>query len=350
MENDPRLGRLLARPFDPRRLEFTGQPVTVEETAERLRMTVDDYGTYYSATLEGAADAAISEARLYVNGESVETYMDDLPFIAGGYQPRLSPDGSRAMMRFTFGNQQQLHELNLERGIVRPFTTATDGDADNAAYSGDGRELIFENDNRLFRRNANGSGQTVEIETVNGTGALDWARSGEWLVHTTENINGFSELIRIDLTTGESMELDAGEGLHGWPRISPDERFISYVTQGSDARAVWVMSVEDGNTFKIAEEGAARLTAWSRDGEYLFYEGAGGLYRVPTVLDPYFEVSGPVEHVIGPELLEFDVVSSGDSVFAIASPAASSGGSVTLSVITDWMNELRRIAPAVESR
>jgi hypothetical protein len=350
LESDPSLGRLLARPFDAERLEFSGQPVTVEERTERFRMTVDDYGTYYSATLEGSAEATISEARLYVNGEAVKTYLDDLPFIAGGYQPRLSPDGSRVMLRVTVGSQQQLHELNLERGIVREFTTSTDGDADNAAYSGDGSELIFENDNKLFRRNANGSGQTVEIETVNGTGAMDWARSGDWLVQTTENINGFSELIRIDLTTGESTELDAGEGLHGWPRISPDERFISYVTQGPDARAVWVMSVEDGNTFKIAEEGAARITAWSRDGKYLFYEGAGGLSRVPITLDPYFEVTGAIENVVGPELLEFDLVSRGDSVFAIASPTAMSGGSVTLSVITDWSNELSRIAPAVDDR
>ena len=108
--------------------------------------------------------------------------------------------------------------------------------------------------------------------------------------------------------------------------------------------------MEDGNRIKVAEAPLARFTAWSRDGKYLFHDSAGGLHRIPVTLEPYFQVTGPSKLIIGEELLEFDVVGDGETIFAIIRPRLDVGATqASYSVITGWMNELLEIAPAVES-
>ena len=341
-------GPLLARAFDASIPEFLGPPVTIEENTSHSNIALDDHGTYYSTTLGSAQAQGGVSAHLYENGESMAEIVTGL--INPSPQPNLSPDGEHVMLRINVDDHQELHEYNIFTGIARSFTIASDGDADNSAYSPDGRELVFESDNRLFRRNANRSGQTKEYEVPDGAGALDWSPSGRLIVFVSRNALGFGDLYLLDVEKENVTLLDAGDGQHAWPRFSPDERFISFLKRNLGGDSYWVMSLEDGNRIQVTENVLGGYTAiFTADGKYLYYDSQEGLNRVPIELDPYFQVMGPAEVVIGPELVQYDLIGDGNQILAITRLNTNEGDDFfEFTVLTDWATELKQIAPAVE--
>jgi len=336
------------RPFDVSAASFTGPPISVEEGTRDYWIAVDDFGTYYSISLAQGGQGTNASLQAYaMDGEqsTVSVVTDNLTNISA--QPRLSPDGKRVMVRFNVENHQELREYNLETGVSRSFTVTDDGDADNISYSPDGSEIMYESDNRLFRRNANRSGSVREYETPGGAGALDWSASGKQVVFVGTNPLGFGELYLLNLETEEVEELDAGEGLHGWPRFSPDERFISYSTRSQGTDSYWVMSLEDFNRIEVKNDIRLVYSAvWTDDGKYLYYDDAEGLWRVPIVLDPYFEIVGDAENVIGSELNQYDLVGDGSEIVAVVQPLQFGVlEGLDIVVYSDWLTELNQIAP-----
>ena len=226
------------------------------------------------------------------------------------------------MIRTDVDAGQILIEYNLQTGVSRQFTIPAEGDADNVAYSPDGEVIFFESDNKLLRRNRNRSGNIEEFETPAGVGSIDWSPSGDRLVFTGNNFGGYAELFLLDLETREVVELDAGGGIHGWPRFSPDGKFISYGTREGDGVSIWVMSLDDGSLHMVSEPQITQtinrhpMTGWTNDGKLLYYERATGVKRIPIILDPFFEIVGSEEDVLPGNVTQFDVSADGKHIIA----------------------------------
>ena len=108
-----------------------------------------------------------------------------------------------------------------------------------------------------------------------------------------------------------------------------------------------MLSLEDGNRFKVGDVDGGSQSAWTKDGRYLYFNSSAGIFRVPVTLEPYFETTGPVEQVLGDAVREFDLVGGSHTIFAIVNPTPDKGAGVSrIRVVTDWVKDLARIAPA----
>lgn len=137
----------------------------------------------------------------------------------------------------------------------------------------------------------------------------DPAPDGSWAV-ATRNRHGFSQLVRVDLASGEvdELTLPSIETIVDQPRVSPDGTRIAYACHTGE---VWEIVVQDPLSSEIVTlsappDGTLAAPAWSRDGKTLYATvGAGGfldLYAFPILSSlPPFPLTRTQGAALAPE-------------------------------------------------
>jgi Tol biopolymer transport system component len=107
----------------------------------------------------------------------------------------------------------------------------------------------------------------------------DWSPDGNRLAFTTSEPHPSSSYIRVlDLRTHQVSTLLGSKGL-GWPRWSPDGRYIVAQKSGEDS----LLMLFDSTTEAWAKLASGwPPTSWSRDGKWVYFlkEGNGAILRV----------------------------------------------------------------------
>jgi hypothetical protein len=101
-------------------------------------------------------------------------------------------------------------------------------------------------------------------------------------------VEGEDQVMRLDLATGQRAPVTSAPGEHILAGVSPDGRWISYVSLSDEGHRLTLAPWEDGKL------GAARAVApvggipiWSRSGQLLFGgEDRGGIYSVTPTRGP----------------------------------------------------------------
>jgi hypothetical protein len=139
------------------------------------------------------------------------------------------------------------------------------------------------------------------------------------------------------------------------PRISPDGRWVAYVSDESGGEEVYVRSFPGGGRPWAISRGSGNLPVWSRSGEEIIYAASGqGLMAATVGLGAEVRVSGTrvvLSDVIGFEMsmasrpsASYDVSPDGERLLLIA----GSGTGVTLGtaeanvVVLNVFEELRQ--------
>jgi hypothetical protein len=152
---------------------------------------------------------------------------------------------------------------------------------------------------------------------------------------------------------GEPRQIVASEFGARRPALSPDERWLAFVSNRTGSSEVWVQSYPDGVPTRVSRNGGDD-PVWSRDARELFYlEGtrmmsvavrtAGG--RTFT-FDPAVALFDEPSVSRGFEPGTYDV--DPDGRFLMSQPAADPQRSTPsdIVVLQNWVGELRRLAPA----
>ena len=99
-------------------------------------------------------------------------------------------------------------------------------------------------------------------------------------------VHGSSNLVFLDLTTGDSRLLTVGTAVDSLPAVSPDGREIAFIRRTEGTISLEVLDLASGGTRTImATEAAACCPAWSPDGREIAYVSTGGpprLWRIPS--------------------------------------------------------------------
>jgi serine/threonine-protein kinase len=132
--------------------------------------------------------------------------------------------------------------------------------------------------------------------------------------------------------------------------ISPDGRWLSYVSDESRRDEVYLRPYpEPGGTVAVSTNGGTQ-SVWSRDGRELFYRAGDSLMAIPIQNHP-FQAGRPVplfpldRRLYGddPNVPEYDVFPDGKRFVAVLNDQPTTGEEIR--VVLNWIEELRMRVP-----
>jgi eukaryotic-like serine/threonine-protein kinase len=267
----------------------------------------------------------------------------------------LSGDGRRlAVGNGTTGGGLSIYLKQLDRGA---FTRLSFGGQDRRpTWSPDGRTVAFIRDSLngggVYGIAADGSGnERALVKMLRPVQEVVWSADGEWLVVRTDNgTAGAGDLVGMR-TNGDTTEvpLVASKFTEMHPAISPDGRWLAYISDESGGNEVYVRPFPGTSTGRWqVSNGGGLSPAWSPDGKELFFiDNANRMVAADLRTAAGFEVVGlrPLFEVRGYNLdvfhQSFAVTADGKGfILARQQSSTASGAGPTVIMVQNWMTDL----------
>ncbi|MBI4479873.1 MAG: protein kinase [Acidobacteria bacterium] len=359
-----RAGTLLAVPFDPKRLETTGRPVTVLEGLMSTSSGASRFAVSQTGTLAYVPGTVQQGTRLrtlvWVDRKGAET---PLPAPPNDYsRPQLSPDGSKLALQLNGETISDIWIYDLTRDTLTRLTF--EGNNIIPVWSPDSKRVAF-------RSNKDGQ-SSIYWKLADGSGGEERLTSGEF----QESPGSFSPdgrtlaFTRFDVKNGVGLWTLPLEGERkpqvlldssfneATPKISPDGRWLAYLSDESGRIEVYVRPFPGpGGMWQISTEGGAEAE-WSPKGnELLFRTGAQRerLMAVDILAQAGFASGKPRVVIEGSyasglalgNLVPFySIARDGQRFLMIKDKEAPKSTAPTqINVVLNWFEELKQKAP-----
>ncbi len=267
-------GTLQAVPFDLKRMEITGEPTTVAQDVHIAGSTpqfaISDNGTL------AYVPARITELML-VDRTGKATPVTDLT--RQFHSPRVSPDGRHVVVDISDQGSRDIWVLDVEQGTLT--RVSFEGDANDPVWMPDGRRVCYATGRSgtrgVFCRNIDGAGDADSIhvgEDEFTAGA--WLPDGESVVLISQNVETLYDLWLHARDGAAPRPLLNTSFSEDFPALSPNGRWLAYVTDETGRSEVYVRSLsQEGGRIQVSRDGGQE-PVWSRDGRELFYVETGG--------------------------------------------------------------------------
>ena len=362
-------GTLFGVRFDLGRLEVSGTPTPL----------LDDVAAD-SNTAGGQFDFSLNGRFVYLGGKSTTaTWTQAWLDRAGGtkpllalpsvyYEPRFSPDGKR--LAFSSGTDIETYDWGRETRTRLTFATETVNNW--PVWTPDGKHIVFgsEGANKFYLQwiRADGAGEAqVLLESDGLLSPYSFSPDGKRVAFSERNSGTGSDLWMLPLDTSDPEHPHVGRReeflrspfLTQSPSFSPDGRWISYSSTESGRSEIFVQPFRAGGQAGSGKwpisTGGGQFPIWSRDGRELFYETLDNRIMVAA-----FSAKGVSFAAEKPRLWSdtqlldinghwnLDLVPDGKRfvVTLRADSAAQARGSVHVTFLLNFFDELRRRIPA----
>ena len=270
--------------------------------------------------------------------------------------PALSPDGRLVAITASENSNRDVWVHDITRGVRTRLTSAPERDL-RPVWSPAGDEVAFTSNRAgntdILRRQADGSGEEKVLAATPSSELLsDWSRDGKYLLYQMEGPEtGF------DLWYLERNEDGSGWEPHPFlqtpafevvPRLSPDGRYVAYVSNESGQNEVYVQPFPaGGRKVTVSSDGGTKVR-WSRDGKELFYVEGETLVAVSVSSGSSFSVGSATRLFEHPGLrpgnnyAPYDVSADGQR-FILAEPAGEGpeAPEPSIRVVQNWFEEFR---------
>jgi Tol biopolymer transport system component len=359
-------GTLMARPFDVRQLAAAGPAVPVAEVQQAL-FSVSHSGLFVYVAADGTAPTTSRLAWVDRSGRSVP-----IPSEPEAYAyPRITRDGERAVVGIGFGTGVgDISIIDLKRGSRIPLTHGDRVKGGNlsaiAAWSHDERHVTFSSsaspdEYRLEQITTDGTGQRDVLFSIKGKLVQpgSWSHDGRKHVFYTGSSFGTGsdrDIHYLDLdrraTTTDSLPLVVTRSREVAPRLSPDSKWVAFVSDMSGRQEVYVTKFPERTHLQPVSSAGGTEPVWSRNGRELFYRNGSAMMSVSFADGPKPILGQPLKlfdsrHRHDPSVSgavpNYDVGADGRFLM-VEGPSDADG--VDLSVVVNWAEELKRVAPA----
>ena len=353
-------GALWAAPFDPGRLELLDDPVRTGEIDVMSVLTTAQFAVGLSGALVYRPDTG--QRRLMWVNRAGST--EPLPAEPGQYDtPRVSPDGGRIAVQVGPFGDADVFVYDLSRDTLSRVTL-DEGSSMWPIWGTTGEELFFASDRdgpmSVYRQRTDGAGAAERLTPDAAANVpMSLSPDGETLVlvrNTTGSTNTDIGAIRLE-DPSDYRPLVATDSLDSLPEVSPDGRWLAYVSEVTGQAEVYVRpfpDVESGR-WVISRDGGLS-PVWAPDGRELFYRAAsssGEMMAVTIDTESGFSAGAPTALFEGPYLQvnigrmrPWDVAPDGRFLMVQEQAGGESGQEAPdLVFIENWTQELLERVP-----
>lgn len=282
-------GNLIAQPFDEQQLEVNGSPVVVAENLE------------YMNPRDTANFTASQNGLLIYRGNASRTaqptwFAADGRLIGPAAPPGIyrmaavSPDGRKLLLAKNDGTgMEDLWISDEERGTTARATFLPSG-LMFGAMSLDGKRLAVSatytgSEPMVWTQAVSGSSDRHELYRGRETFLVySWSPDGRSLYGTTQrNRTGF-DIAVMDATSGKYRHLLNAPYDEQTPAVSPDGKWIAYMSNESGRAQIYVTSLPDARMkWQVSVDGGGS-PVWSKDGKQLYFGSSSAIFAVMGAL------------------------------------------------------------------
>ncbi len=277
---------LYALALDAGRGTVRGEPVEVVQAGPGDRIT--DFAIAGDGTFLLLGRDALQRTLVEVDRQGRER---PLGLGARGFDsPRYAPDGQRLTVRERVGAEFNIWVYDLRRGTSLQLSLAARLNY-YPEWWPDGRRVFWvrRGDSSamgnvgLFIKAADGSGtESVLFDDPEPQYEGTVTHDGRQLVVRQNDSATGRDLWLVTLADGRARPLLRTPDSEHNPKLSPDGRFLAYVSNTSGRAEVYVRTFPDSGATWVVSRGGGAEPAWSPDGRELFYRSGDALLRVPV--------------------------------------------------------------------
>ena len=266
---------LMAQPFDARALTPLGEPFLVAPQGSTTASQPEVAAGAGGGTLVYGSNLRLTAMVL--------TWMDRRGQSLGTVGPVANTRGvalsRNGLFATSFRPSDGLYLYDLARNSEQRFITAADRAANAGAWSEDGRDVVFnatlDGIRGFYRKLANGSGKAELLlrSSTNPQTVGDLSATGT-LLFTEVDPKTRGDIWYL-LTAGEGARTPekflATAAMESQPQLSPDGRWLAYVSEESGTMEVYVRQFPSGPGFaKVSSHGGSE-PRWKHDGSELYF-------------------------------------------------------------------------------
>ncbi len=340
---------LWALPFSLDTLRAAGEAFPISENSRGPTVAADQTLVYLDGTGFGQQQLVWLDRHGEKTGV-IGQAQDAISF------PELSPDGSLVAVTATEGSNTDVWVYDIARGVRSRLTSVPERD-DWPVWSPAGDEVAFTSDRAgnfdIFLHQADGSGEEkVLAGTPHREYVSDWSRDGKYILYTANDPETGPDLWYL-----ERNEDGGGWEPHPflqsplsqyWARLSPDSRYVAYVSNESGQDEVYVQPFPEGGRKVTVSSNGGTKVRWSRDGKELFYVEGQTLVAVSVSSGSSFSAGSATRLFEHPGLRPgtmndpYDVSADGQR-FILAEPVGDGGDAPepSIRVVQNWFAEFR---------
>ena len=269
-------GTLYAVRFDPRSLETRGPNVPVIDSV--AYSTTFGYAQFSAAANTDVAiyRPAVSSGALIVariDSAGRQTPLLDSPGLLGW--PALSPDGQRLALAVVESGVAGLSMFTDLNG--RPRRAWNVPGYDSPVWTRDGRQLVARGDHGIVSLSASGAAPRSLIDSPKISVPWSFAPDDRRIAFAVMDSATAFDLWTAPLDkagdtirAGNPTPILRSRFYEVYPAISPDGRWLAYVSDESGSPEVYVRSLADSSV-KVSIGPGGRVPRWSRSGQRLFF-------------------------------------------------------------------------------
>ena len=308
---------LMAQPFDARALTPLGEPFLVAPQGSTTTSLPQVAAGAGGGTLVYGSHLRVTSTAL--------TWMDRRGQPLGTVGPVANTNGLSLSRDGLFATTAQrgdgLHLYDLTRNSEQRFITAEDRFLTASVWSQDGRDVVFmatlDGVRGIYRKPANGGGKAELLlpSPTNRQVPADLFSTGT-LVFTELDPKTNGDIWSVS-TLGAGARTPervlATAAMESQPQLSPDGRWLAYVSDESGQREVYVRQFPSGPGFaKVSSHGGIE-PRWKHDGSELYFrEGGSGIFNTPLMAVPmHADSRGGISAGVPVALFLFTANSSG---------------------------------------
>jgi len=273
-------GILSAIPFDIERLKVTGPPrrlvsgVRTSHGNFNANFAISQTGTLIYAQGEGAS--GLYEIAFLDSDCKLEAIVPEQRWYANA---RLSPDGRYVLVGVKSLKGEDIWQLDIERNTsTRLFVSEDGGLTRDAVWYPDSRSYTYvemqPSGGPELKKSSIAGGSSIlrpDPGGRDGTRPTDVIPGGEAVMLQRRDREGDWGLFRLD--NGQLEEVVGGGGHQGGGRVSPDGRWVSFLSNRSGQMDVYIQPLGGTDPRAIpVSTGGGRNAFWGPEGKRLFFQ------------------------------------------------------------------------------